>query len=107
MKEQRTLRSVEPFTNEPKDKKMKFCVNCGNIAAYTAIFMLKVLRSLKDIVILVSRLLSNLEMPKTLKNKYKSGYYRKSNMVCERYKARSGYKRDPIEQDKKICQKIE
>ena len=31
MKETRTLHSVEAFTNEPKDKKMKFCVNCGNI----------------------------------------------------------------------------
>ncbi len=38
MKEPRTLRSVEAFTNEPKDKKMKFCVNCGNIAAHTAYF---------------------------------------------------------------------
>jgi hypothetical protein len=38
MKEPRTLRSVEPFINEPKDKKMKFCVNCGNIAAHTACF---------------------------------------------------------------------
>ncbi len=38
MKEQRTLRSVEPFTNEPGDKKIKFCVNCGNIAAHTAYF---------------------------------------------------------------------
>jgi hypothetical protein len=38
MKKQRTLRSVEPFTNEPKDKKMKFCVNCGNIAAHIAYF---------------------------------------------------------------------
>ena len=38
MKERRILRSVEAFTNEPKDKKMKFCVNCGNIAAHTAYF---------------------------------------------------------------------
>ena len=38
MKETRTLHSVEAFTNEPKDKKMKFCVNCGNIAAHTAYF---------------------------------------------------------------------
>ena len=38
MKEARTLRSVEEFTNEPKDKKIKFCVNCGNIAAHTAYF---------------------------------------------------------------------
>jgi len=38
MKEPRSLRSVEPFTIEPKDKKMKFCVNCGNIAAHTAYF---------------------------------------------------------------------
>ena len=38
MKEPRTLRSVEEFTNEPKDKKMKFCVNCGNIASHTAYF---------------------------------------------------------------------
>ena len=61
MKEPRTLRSVEAFTNEPKDKKMKFCVNCGNIAAHTAYFKLKVLRLLKDIMILVSRLLGNLQ----------------------------------------------
>ena len=38
MKEQRTLSSVEAFTNEPGDKKIKFCVNCGNIAAHTAYF---------------------------------------------------------------------
>jgi hypothetical protein len=38
MKEQRTLISVEAFTNEPRDKKIKFCVNCGNIAAHTAYF---------------------------------------------------------------------
>ena len=38
MKERRILRSVEAFTNEPGDKKMKFCVNCGNIAAHTAYF---------------------------------------------------------------------
>ena len=38
MKELRTLRSVEAFTNEPKDKKIKFCVNCGNIATHTAYF---------------------------------------------------------------------
>ena len=38
MKETRTLQSVEAFTNEPKDKKIKFCVNCGNIAAHTAYF---------------------------------------------------------------------
>ncbi len=38
MKETRTLRSVEAFTNEPKDKKIKYCVNCGNIAAHTAYF---------------------------------------------------------------------
>ena len=38
MKEQRTLISVEAFTNEPRDKKIKFCVNCGNNAAHTAYF---------------------------------------------------------------------
>ena len=38
MKEPRTLRSVEAFTNEPGDKKMKFCVNCGYIASHTAYF---------------------------------------------------------------------
>jgi hypothetical protein len=38
MKEPRTLRSVEAFTNEPADKKMKFCVNCGHVAADTAYF---------------------------------------------------------------------
>ena len=38
MKEQRTLISVEAFTNEPRDKKIKFCANCGNIAAHTAYF---------------------------------------------------------------------
>ena len=38
MKETRTLHSVEAFTNEPKDKKMKFCVNCGNSASHTANF---------------------------------------------------------------------
>ena len=38
MKEPRTLRSVEAFTNEPGDKKTKFCVNCGNVAAHTAYF---------------------------------------------------------------------
>ena len=73
MKEPRTLRSIEAFTNEPKDKKMKFCVNCGNIESYTAFFMLKVLRSLKDIVILVSRLLRNLA--DSMKNKDKLECY--------------------------------
>jgi hypothetical protein len=38
MKEQRTLRSVEAFTNEPKDKKIKFCVNCGHVATHTACY---------------------------------------------------------------------
>jgi hypothetical protein len=38
MKGLKTLRSVETFTNEPKDKKLKFCVNCGNSAAHTAYF---------------------------------------------------------------------
>ncbi len=37
-KKLRTLRSIEAFTNEPGSKKMKFCVNCGNIAAHTACF---------------------------------------------------------------------
>ena len=38
MKEQRTLSPVEAFINETGDKKIKFCVNCGNIAAHTAYF---------------------------------------------------------------------
>ena len=38
MKETRTLHSVEALANEPKDKKMKFCVNCGHIASHTAYF---------------------------------------------------------------------
>ena len=38
MKEARTLRSVEEFTNEPKDKKIKFCVNCGNIGSAYSLF---------------------------------------------------------------------
>ncbi len=38
MKEPRILRSIEPIIIEPKDKKMKFCVNCGNVAAHTAYF---------------------------------------------------------------------
>jgi len=29
---------VEPFTNKPKDKKIKFCVNDGNVATHTAYF---------------------------------------------------------------------
>jgi hypothetical protein len=41
MKEPRTLRSVEAFTNEPGDKKMKFCMNCGNIASHTAYFQVE------------------------------------------------------------------
>ena len=38
MKGQRTLRSVEPLTIESKDKKIKFCVNDGNVATHTAYF---------------------------------------------------------------------
>ena len=38
MKGLKTLRSVEPFTIEPKDKKLKFCLNCGNVATHTAYF---------------------------------------------------------------------
>ena len=38
MKGLKTLRSVEPFTNKPKDKKIKFCVNDGNVATHTAYF---------------------------------------------------------------------
>ena len=41
MKEPRTLRSIEAFTNEPGDKKIKFCVNCGNIASHTAYFQVE------------------------------------------------------------------
>ena len=41
MKKPSTLRSVEAFTNEPGDKKMKFCANCGNIAAHTAYFRIE------------------------------------------------------------------
>jgi 2-methylaconitate cis-trans-isomerase PrpF len=33
----KTLKSIEQFTNE-SDKKVKFCVNCGNIASHTACF---------------------------------------------------------------------
>ena len=29
---------MEPFTNKPKDKKIKFCVNDGNVATHTAYF---------------------------------------------------------------------
>ena len=65
MKEARTLRSVEEFTNEPKDKKIKFCVNCGNIAAHTAYFKVEGATIIESIVILVSRLLSNFEKLKT------------------------------------------
>ena len=42
MKGLKTLRSVEPFTIESKDKKkdkkIKFCVNDGNVATHTAYF---------------------------------------------------------------------
>ena len=38
MKGLKTLRSVEPFTIESKDTKMKFCVNDGNVATHTAYF---------------------------------------------------------------------
>ncbi|MEP6576458.1 MAG: hypothetical protein ABJB85_08535 [Nitrososphaerota archaeon] len=38
MKQSRTLRAVEALTNEPRDKKMKFCINCGNVATHTAYF---------------------------------------------------------------------
>jgi hypothetical protein len=38
MKGLKTLRSVEPFIIESKDKKIKFCVNCGNVATHTAYF---------------------------------------------------------------------
>jgi hypothetical protein len=33
----KTLKSIEVFSNEA-DKKVKFCVNCGNVAAHTAFF---------------------------------------------------------------------
>jgi hypothetical protein len=38
MKGLKILRSVEPFTNDPKDKKMKICVYCANIATQIACF---------------------------------------------------------------------
>ena len=38
MKEQRTLRSVEAFTNKPKNKKMKISLSCGKIATQIACF---------------------------------------------------------------------
>lgn len=38
MKGLKTLRSVEPFTNKPKNKKRKICVSCGNIATQIASF---------------------------------------------------------------------
>ncbi len=38
MKGLKTLRSVEPFTNDPKVKKMKICVYCGNLATQIAYF---------------------------------------------------------------------
>ena len=38
MKGLKTLRSVEPFTNKPKNKKMKICVSCGNNATQIACF---------------------------------------------------------------------
>ena len=38
MKALKTLRSVEPFTNKPKNEKMKICVGCGNIATQIACF---------------------------------------------------------------------
>ena len=41
MKGLKTLRFVEPFTIESKDKKIKFCVNDGNVATHTAYFSVK------------------------------------------------------------------
>ena len=38
MKGLKTLRSVEPFTNKPKNKKMKICASCGKIATQIACF---------------------------------------------------------------------
>lgn len=38
MKGLKTLRSVEPFTNKPKNKKMKICTSCGKIATQIASF---------------------------------------------------------------------
>jgi hypothetical protein len=35
-KELTTLRTIEPFTNDPNNK--KFCVNCGDIATQIAYF---------------------------------------------------------------------
>jgi len=32
----RILKSIEPFTNDPNNK--KFCVNCGNVATQMAYF---------------------------------------------------------------------
>jgi hypothetical protein len=37
-KELKILRSIEPFTNEPKGEKMKTCVNCGKLATQIATF---------------------------------------------------------------------
>jgi hypothetical protein len=38
MKGVKTLRYVEPFTNDPKNKKRKFCATCANIATQIACF---------------------------------------------------------------------
>ena len=38
MKRLKILRSVEPFTNKPKNKKMKICASCGKIATQLTSF---------------------------------------------------------------------
>ena len=62
----KTLRYVEPFTNDPKNKKRKFCATCANIATQSPVLMWARQQSQKDIVILVLRILDNLQILETL-----------------------------------------
>ena len=38
MKGLKTLRSVEPISNERKDEELKLCLGCGNVATQKACF---------------------------------------------------------------------
>ena len=76
MKERRILRSVEAFTNEPKDKKMKFCVNCGNIAAHTAYFHVEGATIIERYCNTCIKTIGNLQkLGDSMKNKEKSGNF--------------------------------